>query len=374
MPPLLALPFAPLASVAVEGWSASMLAAMLTSPFGVDLYVMLFLKGGLLAGALLLGGRLLRGQPPGLRTGLWALGGAALLTLPILACFTAPWGHGVVPIGEMWSGATSPGAPSLAGWLILAWVAGAIVVAGHFAIHLVRACGATRRAAPCTDLRVRAMLEELRQRVGLRRRVRVRVREGRAVPVTWGTLRPVILLPRAAEDWPEPRLRAVLLHELTHVRRQDFLLLLVQEAVRTVYWFNPLVWMVLERLRRDQELACDDAVVRDSMPAAAYARQLVAVARFALSGRGRDLEGALPVVRRRTLSDRVRYVMEQAGAVPNRKTLAGAVAVALLVLASAVPVARTAVLTCPSSPADAGAERAAPAITAVPLVRGHPGT
>jgi hypothetical protein len=60
--------------------------------------------------------------------------------------------------------------------------------------------------------------------------------------VTWGILRPKVVLPSAAAHWPDDRVRIVLYHELAHVRRCDWLVLVAAEALKCIYWFNPLMW------------------------------------------------------------------------------------------------------------------------------------
>jgi len=97
------------------------------------------------------------------------------------------------------------------------------------------------------------------------------------VPCTIGFLRPVIAFPADAEAWDDEDIRRVLIHELEHVRRGDWLVYLAARLACSLYWFHPLAWLALRRLRVETERACDDAVVR-SADAPAYAEQLVALA------------------------------------------------------------------------------------------------
>ncbi len=97
-------------------------------------------------------------------------------------------------------------------------------------------------------------------------------------PVVTGLLRPTILVPRNARDWPETLLSAAYRHELAHVERLDLWTTLAGQLACAIYWFHPLVWALARRMRTLQELACDDAVLSSGFAPVAYAEALVAVA------------------------------------------------------------------------------------------------
>jgi TonB family protein len=79
--------------------------------------------------------------------------------------------------------------------------------------------------------------------------------------------------------------RLVLHHELEHIRRGDWIVQLLGEILRAVYWFNPLVWIVCRRLRYESEHACDDAVLSRGVQPTDYAALLVDLARTLNAGR-----------------------------------------------------------------------------------------
>ncbi|MBQ9534542.1 MAG: M56 family metallopeptidase [Clostridia bacterium] len=96
---------------------------------------------------------------------------------------------------------------------------------------------------------------------GLRRRVSVRELQAAGSPLTYGVLRPVILLAASTEWRRSERLDAVFAHELWHIRRFDALKKGLLILTLCVHWFNPLVWAMFILANRDIELCCDEAVV-----------------------------------------------------------------------------------------------------------------
>ena len=103
-------------------------------------------------------------------------------------------------------------------------------------------------------------------------------------PLTFGWWRGVVLLPASClED--SDALRVALLHELVHLRRRDWLVLLLAQLVTALFWFHPLVHLLVRQLRTELEAACDDRVLRSGVAAPDYAGYLVSFARLASGGR-----------------------------------------------------------------------------------------
>lgn len=93
--------------------------------------------------------------------------------------------------------------------------------------------------------------------------------------MTWGVMRPIVILPWEAQHWPFQRLRVVLLHELAHIKGWDYLHLLLTRIVCLIYWPNPLVWLAARQAGNDQETACDNRVLACGTTPFSYAEQLV---------------------------------------------------------------------------------------------------
>ena len=100
-----------------------------------------------------------------------------------------------------------------------------------------------------------------------------------SVPFVLHLWRPVIVIPEAAAEWPWDRVRAVLLHELAHIKRNDVHIQTLAQMACAAYWFNPLVWFAANQLRLECERACDDSVLMGGTSGADYATHLYEIAR-----------------------------------------------------------------------------------------------
>lgn len=114
---------------------------------------------------------------------------------------------------------------------------------------------------------------------GLNWQLRIRTVPGDAGPITWGLIKPVVLLPKCSVTWSRARLEAVLLHEAAHVRRKDCLSRLIALFACALYWPNPFVWAAARVMCREGETAADDCVLSSGIKASAYAEHLVGLAR-----------------------------------------------------------------------------------------------
>ena len=94
-----------------------------------------------------------------------------------------------------------------------------------------------------------------------RREIRLRVTDRIGAPLTYGVLRPVILLPKTLDLGDEEAVTCVLAHEMGHIRRLDGLFKLALAAVLCLYWFDPAVWLLYVLANRDMELSCDMRVM-----------------------------------------------------------------------------------------------------------------
>lgn len=130
-----------------------------------------------------------------------------------------------------------------------------------------------------SDHRITRASREAAAELGLERAHRIIESKECTVPFTAGILTPAVVVPPDFTAWPHPTIRAILLHELAHVRRHDVLTRLVADVACALNWFNPLVWLCARRCASEAEFACDDAVVQARVDPRTYAKQLVRLAR-----------------------------------------------------------------------------------------------
>jgi TonB family protein len=159
------------------------------------------------------------------------------------------------------------------------WRTGAAVSLSILLLGLARLAWIASRARRVTEGSWTEVADELSREVGLSRRVRLLESDHPALLATWGVQQPKIVLPRGARAWPRERVRIVLGHELAHVARRDWLVQMAAELLRSLYWFDPLLWIACRRLRDESEHACDDAVLGLGVGGSEYAGHLLDVAR-----------------------------------------------------------------------------------------------
>jgi hypothetical protein len=131
------------------------------------------------------------------------------------------------------------------------------------------------------------------------------------VPVTWGVVYPVVLLPTVAAQWDDEQRIAVLTHELAHVKRFDALTQQLAQLALALLWFHPLVWMAVRRMRLEREHACDDFVLIAGARASRYADELLGLARR-LTRPTAPAAATLAMARRSELEGRLLAILDPA--------------------------------------------------------------
>lgn len=140
----------------------------------------------------------------------------------------------------------------------IVYVAGCILFGLAFLCAYLSCYTKVKAAKPISD----QFMSDWMARHSTKRTVCIRECDGISSPLTYGVIKPVVLLPCSLDRSDYKQLNYVLLHEFIHIRRFDFLTKLLMVVVLCVHWFNPAVWLMYLLFNRDLELACDEAVIR----------------------------------------------------------------------------------------------------------------
>jgi carboxyl-terminal processing protease len=232
-------------------------------------------------------------------------------------------------VAEALNSAPAP-ALSTSTWLLLIWIGGIMVALWPLTVGLVNTRRLRRLSSPLVEGPAPGLLRALSADLGLKRKVALLQYQRGILPMTWGIIRPIILLPPEGTQWAADRLRVVLLHELAHVRRLDCATLVLAQFVRALYWFNPFAWLALRRLRLEQERACDDLVLGSGARATDYAHSLLTIL-AAAPARACASSVALAVARARHIEQRLVAILDpRRDRRPLRWPLAGLIALVSL--------------------------------------------
>jgi beta-lactamase regulating signal transducer with metallopeptidase domain len=174
-------------------------------------------------------------------------------------------------------------------------------------VALARLIALRARADVLVDGHWLSALARAQRRMGFKHGTALLTSDDLASPISWGLMRPVILLnSRAVEAADEAE--AIIAHELAHVARMDWAKLLLARIVTALFWFNPLVWMLAREAHQLREEAADDSVLAADIDDTDYAQLLVGVARHECPGLLLGAHGVAPS--KSSLARRVARVLD----------------------------------------------------------------
>lgn len=202
--------------------------------------------------------------------------------------------------------------PTLNGTTTLAgvWIIGAILLLGYRLIGIFLLYRCHGASSPLQDGDDKTLADSITTDYGISRRVEFRLSQDCPVPVTWGTWRPVVVLPGEALGWPRKWLESALRHEMGHVKNFDHLKRWIAFLACSFYWPNPLVWVAAKKLHVAQEEASDNLVLEVNATPQDYATQLIEVIR-ATAGPARFPWPAMAMARRSTLESRLLAILDE---------------------------------------------------------------
>jgi beta-lactamase regulating signal transducer with metallopeptidase domain len=227
--------------------------------------------------------------------------------------------------------------------LFLIWAAVVVVITASLGYAALAVRRIVKRARPLDSADWRNPLWEVSDRLALDEPPRLLRSEDAKMPFACGLFTPTIVLPAECDSWSLDRRRAVLLHELAHVRRHDLIGHTLGRLACAVYWFHPLVWTAAKRLRSESERACDDLALACGARAADYAEHLLDIVTSVR--RDSTPSVALAMARRKEFEGRMLAILdpELRHSSPSRRqsaTLIGSLALISIVVGAAAPAPR----------------------------------
>jgi beta-lactamase regulating signal transducer with metallopeptidase domain len=221
--------------------------------------------------------------------------------------------------------------------IVIAWLAGVLAMSVRLVGGWLLTRQMARQAAVAVSPAIEAAARAVAIRLDVRRAVAILESELVAVPTLIGWLKPVVLLPTAALAGLSPdQLRAILAHELAHVRRHDYLVNLLQSVVETLLFYHPATWWVSSQIRAEREHCCDDLAIDVCGDRLVYASALAELTAMAGNqGLALAATDGSPLNRVRRILGGRRSTHEQAPAWPFLALVVLAVGMGSLTLAEA---------------------------------------
>ncbi|WP_295129422.1 M56 family metallopeptidase [uncultured Chitinophaga sp.] len=228
-----------------------------------------------------------------------------------------------------------------AGWMVMAW--GTIFffricgMAGSLAY--IRRLRSKEASLPSNEWRNR--FYDIKHDMGIKKVVRLMESRLVNVPLTVGILKPIVLMPLGLlGNLPVAELETILVHELAHIRRNDYLVNLIQQVTVTIFFFNPALLWISALLKEEREACCDEIVIQHTQRKETYMQALVSFQEFTLTQNKyamtlKNQQGALFSRIKRMLTSE----NEQLGSTGKLMLLAGAITITALCFLSATPVA-----------------------------------
>jgi TonB family protein len=249
---------------------------------------------------------LLRMAKPTARLGYWRAIGVLCLALPLIASSgtdapAASVTFSVLPAQNAAVHSVATSLPTVGPVLLWIWACGTIaglarLIVGAYRVRLMR-----QRSTPAS-----LALDLDQMRTSLAPRAEFRWSDEVQQPVTLGIRRPIVLLPRRFDELTVDAKRAVACHELLHIRRCDWLWTVLEAHVRTLFWFQPAVWWLIDRMQLLREQVIDHLVVEHTATRRDY---MLALMMFADSERPIALSSAF--LRRRHLKSRLAQLVKE---------------------------------------------------------------
>lgn len=214
--------------------------------------------------------------------------------------------------------------------IVAAILTGVVVRLAWLVLGLLRLRRLTSAAEP--PVHVPPFFTELAEAIGTQ--AEYRICDAIGGPATIGVCRPVVFLPRRVFEVPRAVQRAIVCHELIHVRRRDWVHTVLEEFVCAVLWFHPGARVLASRICLAREMLVDQETIARTGDRRAYAEALLA-----FSSPEPHIAAVTPLIRERHRSHRIALITQEVSMSAHRVAATLIIAVAAVVLSTAVAIA-----------------------------------
>lgn len=145
---------------------------------------------------------------------------------------------------------------------MLFWVCGILILSSRLVLGMLSLKRFKKNAELISDQKLIGFINEQAKQMGIFQKVRIYSSTLVHSPMTFGSLKPIILIPLSLlGNLSFQQLELILTHELMHIKRKDYLINLVQNFIEIVFFFNPIIWWLSKEIRKERENCCDDGVL-----------------------------------------------------------------------------------------------------------------
>ena len=192
--------------------------------------------------------------------------------------------------------------------LVSLYVAGILFLLVRLAVNLLQIRGLGMKGLVQADAYWNEWMQQWQNNLDISRKVKLYLSDRINVPMTIGAMKPIILMPIATmSSLSSDQVEAILLHELAHIKRHDYLLNILQTIVETILFFNPFVWLISKIIRKEREHCCDDVVLGHLNLPLPYAKALATLESYRLNN---TLAVAARGENKHQLLNRIKRIME----------------------------------------------------------------
>ncbi len=164
------------------------------------------------------------------------------------------------------------------------WLIGVFLLSVRLAGGMLVINGIRRQQVSLLHAEWELRFHLLADKTGVRRSITFLQSQRITVPTVIGVLRPVIIIPAMIiSGLPADQLETIIVHELAHIRRHDFLINILQSTMEALFFYHPVVWIISENVRQEREKCCDDFAVRVCGKISLYARALAGLSEMQIS-------------------------------------------------------------------------------------------